>query len=163
MPSGEYKYAVRDNSYFIKLSGDLKYTECGNFSSFINQLDRNRNFDNILVDLSDVNYMDSTNLGLLAKVAQLVIEKSNHRLTVVSTNEDVTELLHNIGFDDICLLIENSDNIDFPTNHIMGVDESEESMAKVMLEAHRRLMNMNEKNKKEFQNVVKLMEKQVKD
>jgi len=114
------------------------------------------------VDLSDAKYLDSTNLGLLAKVAQLVITKTNHRLTVISTNPDVTELLRNIGFDDICLMIEKSEKINIPFENIMGLDKNEEGMAKVMLSAHRRLMEMNEKNDKEFRPVVELMEKQIK-
>jgi len=162
MPKGEYKFAKEDNKYFIKLSGQLKYTECGNFSSFISKLDHDRDYENILMDISDTTYIDSTNLGLLAKLAQLVIDKSNHRMTVITTNEDVTELLHNIGFDDICLMIEEESKSEYPYDHIMGVDEVEESMAKVMLEAHRRLMNMNEKNEEEFRNVVEIMEKQIK-
>lgn len=162
MNKGEYKFAQEDGRYFIKLTGDLKYTESGNFASFINYLDNNRDFKNILVDLTEANYIDSTNLGLLAKLAQLVIEKDNHRMTVLTTNPDITELLHNIGFDDICLLIEDPETLDMPFENIMGIDEAEESMAKVMLEAHRRLMNMNEKNEKEFKNVVELMEKQIK-
>ncbi|MBN2279977.1 MAG: STAS domain-containing protein [Candidatus Marinimicrobia bacterium] len=162
MPKGEYKFAQDKNNYFIKLSGQLKYTECSNFSSFINKLEQDKNFDNILTDLTETTYIDSTNLGLLAKLAQLVIEKSNHRMTVVTTNDDVTELLHNIGFDDICLLVNETSKPDHHYDHILGIDEKEESMAKVMLEAHRRLMNMNDKNEKEFCNVVELMEKQIK-
>ncbi|MFP4548311.1 MAG: STAS domain-containing protein [Fidelibacterota bacterium] len=161
MSNGEYKFAKDDDRYFIKLTGDLKYNESGNFASFINHLDRNREFKNILVDMTEVDYIDSTNLGLLAKLAQMVIEKYNHRITVLTTNPDITDLLHNIGFDDICLLIEDPETLDMPFENIMGVDEAEESMAKVMLEAHRRLMNMNEENKKEFKNVVELLEKQV--
>lgn len=162
MPKGEYQFAKEQNNYFIKLSGELKYTECGNFSSFINKLEKDKDFEDILVDISKAKYLDSTNLGLLAKISQLVIEKSNHRLTVITMNPDVTELLRNIGFDDICLMVEEPTNINSSLMNIMGVDESEESMAKIMLEAHRRLMNMNEKNKQEFKNVVELMEKQIK-
>lgn len=162
MPKGEYQFAQEKNNFFIKLSGELKYTECSNFSIFISELENKQNFDDILVDLSDAIYLDSTNLGLLAKVAQLVINKAGHRLTVISTNNDVTELLHNIGFDDICLLLEEPSKTDVPFENIMGIDKNEESMAVVMLEAHRRLMNMNEKNEKEFRNVVELMEKQIK-
>ena len=162
MNKGEYKFAKEEKNYFIKLSGQLKYTECANFSSFINKLERDRDYENILMDISDTTYIDSTNLGLLAKLAQLVIDKSNHRMTVITTNDDVTELLHNIGFDDICLLIEEGLKTEYPFDYIMGVDENEETLAKVMLEAHRRLMTMNEKNELEFRNVVELMEKQVK-
>lgn len=162
MPKGEYKFAKEDNNYFIKLSGQLKYTECSNFSSFINKLDSDKDYNEILADMTETTYIDSTNLGLLAKLAQLVIDKSNHRMTVITTNENVTELLHNIGFDDICLLIEETSKSEYPYEHIMGIDKAEESMAKVMLEAHRRLMNLNEKNELEFKNVVNLMEKQIK-
>ena len=162
MPKNEYKYANVGNNYFIKLSGELKYTECTSFSSFINKLEKNSDYNDILVDLSESIYLDSTNLGLLAKISQLVLDKYNHRLTVISTNPDVTELLRNIGFEDICLLIEESPISDAAYNKIMGMNEAEESMAKMMLEAHRQLMNMNEKNREEFNNVVELMERQIK-
>jgi len=162
MPEGQYLYAKENNNYFIKLIGKLKYTECSNSSSFISQLEKRDDYNNILVDLSEAEYLDSTNLGLLAKVAQLVIAKTNHRLTVISTNPDVTILLRNIGFDDICLLIEEPEKIEVPFEHIMGINRDEEELAKVMLEAHQRLMNMNEKNRQEFKNVVDLMARQIK-
>jgi len=161
MIENKYLYAEDNLNYFIKLSGNLKYTDCGSFSSFLTKLEDDNQFENILIDLTDATYLDSTNLGLLARTSQILIDKTGHRLTVISTNPNITELLQNIGFDDICIIIDKPDDILKSLNYTGNIGHHEENMAKVMLDAHKRLMSMNETNKNEFKNVVALMEKQI--
>ncbi len=158
---GDYQVAYSDNKYFFKLSGQLKYSTSTNFCAFLDKIYSENNYSDILVDLSDAEYLDSTNLGILAKLACHVLKKFHHKLTVVSTNNDVTDLLINIGFEKLCVLIRQPMEFEKDLNQINDLDDSQKNLAKVMLDAHKTLMEMNDKNRETFKDAVDLLKKEV--
>jgi len=159
MAEGSYQYAKLNNTYFIKLSGNLRYTISMGFKSFISQLMQQDDYDKVLVDLSDASFIDSTNLGLIAQLANHMISKFSQKLTIVSTNEDITELLRNLGFQEIAYIVEQPHKIaqslaEIPTQEKVNIDT-----VKMLLEAHQQLMQMNKQNKIKFKNVVEMLKK----
>ncbi len=159
MADGSYQYTKQNNTYFIKLSGNLRYTISMGFKSFINQLMQQDDYDNLLVDLCETNFIDSTNLGLIAQLANHMLYKFSHKLTIISTNENITELLRNLGFQEIAYIVEKPHKIEqslaeIPTQEKVNID-----MVKMLLEAHQQLMEMNQQNKLKFKNVVEMLQK----
>ena len=158
MSQGKYFCAYNDNYCFIKMSGDIRYTNCGGFKKFLDEIMTKDMFENILFDLSDTENIDSTNLGLIAKNAEFIIEHHHTKPVIVSTNNNITELLQNIGFDMVFQIVQQyTIDEEFKSIPSESLVESKE-MGKTLLEAHKKLMELNEKNRDTFVDVVKALE-----
>ncbi len=161
MTDGKYQFSKNENFYIIKMSGNLKYTGSAGFDSFIENLFSNIENKEMFIDLTDADYLDSTNLGILAKISDTMLNEFNKKTTIISTNPDITTLLINIGFDNYFTIIdENPEESKIFTN-ISEIVSKDRNMALIMLEAHKSLMELNNKNNKTFSSVVKLLEDEV--
>jgi anti-anti-sigma factor len=162
MPKGRYLFAKENKTLFFKLEGTLKYTESLSFDAFIDSLIQKQDFDEAVFDLTEVIYLDSTNLGIIAKIGEYLLERYGKRTTLISTNEDVNEVLRSVGFDEVFILIDD------PSERIRKVDEipnkaedTDKDTGNMILEAHKNLIRINEKNRETFQDIVDLMEKEL--
>jgi len=156
-----YQLAEDSGKYFVKIIGSARYTNCIDFACFVNKLIEELTFEDILVDLSDTDFLDSTNLGLLAKLAGAVYTKYERKMTVITTHPDICDVLRNTGFDQIMLLIEHPVDYTSELNEIQDITTVDKNMAKVMLDAHKTLIELNETNRQEFHSVVEMLSREV--
>lgn len=163
MRDGNVFYAKSGTCYFIKLTGNVRFTISREFDNFIvNELFKDKDFDNIMIDLTEAEYLDSTILGLLARIANLMRVRCNRKVTILSDNPNINFLLDNIGFGDVFIIVEDSSLTTEPLKKISDRPGSGElEQAKVILEAHQLLMNMNEKNNSVFKSLVDALQKEV--
>ena len=162
MNEGTILYAKNENRYFIKLTGNLRFTNGHDFSSLLNALFKDSDLKDIMIDMSEADYLDSTILGLLAKTANFMIKTFRRKATVLSINEDINFLLDSIGLTDVFIVVDTCDYTPETLKEMPNINSSEQEDAKTILDAHRQLLELNEKNKTVFKNVVELLEKEVK-
>jgi histidyl-tRNA synthetase len=117
-----------------------------------------------MVDLRETETIDSTNLGLLARIANLMKQCGVPKVTLVSTNEDINALLFSIGFDEVFDIVDEAGHVMTNGQELGLPDNTGPDMARTILDAHRILMTLGNDNKARFQDVVELLEEQkVKD
>ncbi|MCF7885487.1 MAG: STAS domain-containing protein [Candidatus Marinimicrobia bacterium] len=160
MSTAHYQYTKVDNKYIIKLMGELKYKWSSGFSNFIKKIFHKGDFDDIIVDISEASYIDSTNIGLLAQIARFSLQKFSHKLPVIVDTDGLQELLRDMGFAEICEFVKMPDNFDYEYKSIQSTQGSKENLGKMILDAHKTLTEINENNKQQFKDVVNLLEKQ---
>lgn len=158
MEEDHYKYTKIDSKYYIKLSGELRYNWSSGFNAFIEELFKRNDYENIIVDISDVTYLDSTNIGLIAQIARYVIDNFSHKLAVIVQGEEIKKLLLDMGFSEICNFIPKEEEVDHDMKSINTESKSKNELGRMLLEAHRTLMEINENNEKKFKNVVEMLE-----
>ena len=150
MPDGKILVAEHQGTSVIKLVGDVRLTLCTTIDGYLSRMFSSPKFSGVLIDLSDAECIDSTSLGLLAKVA--VQSKQHYRQVpiILSPNPDITRLLDSMGFNkvfDIC------DTVAEPASELGElpiVCADEDCVRDKVIEAHRVLMDLNEKNRKTF-------------
>ncbi len=157
----KYLYAKNDNTYIIKMIGNVKYTSSINFDAFLDKIFQEKDFDNILIDLTETENIDSTNLGLLAKISRWMFKEHNKKTTLISTNQDITQLLKNLCLDEVFIIIDRPYENITSIQEIPNVNDSEKKMASVILETHKTLMTISKKNENVFKNVVQCLEKNI--
>ena len=162
MKEGKIFYFEKEKVYFIKLVGEISHPVSTNFNSFIEKLFQDKALKDIFVDLSEVKYIDSTNLGLLAKIARGLIKAQQKKTTVLSTNKDVNQLLTSMGFHEVFILLQSSEDHSKEFETIPNVSASDRKRAEILLEAHKTLSEMNNKNKLLFKNVVEVLKNELK-
>src|SRR5512143_570812 len=98
MTAGQAFYAKQGDTLIIKLVGDIRYTMSCSVDDFLEQWFAKENGDKMQIDLSAVECIDSTSLGLLAKAANFMHTRFGNKVTLTSPNPDITQLLDNVGF-----------------------------------------------------------------
>ena len=158
MEDGKIYYTVIDNICVIKMVGRIAYKISPNFDRFIEKIKNNSTVNNFVVDLREAAHIDSTNLGLLAKLNRYSRTKSARPPTVISTQDNINHLLLNIGFAAFFDIVDNMDDIQSTFNKLPHMKDAGEKITNVMLEAHHELANMNETNHELFKDVIKYLE-----
>jgi anti-anti-sigma factor len=157
---GQILYAKVSNTYVLKFYGDLRYTICAPLSAFIKQLQQ-LEFDDILIDLTEAEGIDSTNLGLLACIANLVQDRFQRKATVVSTNANVNRTLEIVGFYDVFTIDDQQPLPAVDARDLPRVTDQEREIADAILKAHRTLAQLNEANREMFRSVVDALESEL--
>jgi len=162
MRTGSISYASLNGVYVVKFSGEIRVPLCTNLNDFGDELLSDPALLGVAIDLTAVKSIDSTALGLLVKIAIGMEELGLDRPLIISTDENVNRTLEMTGFHQIFHILEQlpsslaDANVmlhDLPSPASPNVDLCEQ-----VLEAHRILMNLNEKNKEVFTPVVQALE-----
>lgn len=162
MSTGKILFADKDGVFVLKFTGDVRVSFGPTITSVLERVCKSREFNTVIVDLTETTGIDSTALGLLAKVSIQTQKIFGDVPTLVSANEDITRLLFSMGFEKIFHIINEQPDAcnglgEIPLDHI-----SEPEMRKQVLEAHRVLMDLNENNRNLFNDLVEALQEEEK-
>lgn len=158
MPSYKILQAQQQGIYVLKFIGEIRLNLCSTLDNIIESMVGDVEFKTAVIDLTETDIIDSTTLGLLAKIA-IAAEKRSHFLpTLISTNPDVTRIVRTMGFDKIFIIVSEPVSRVEELEEIPVLKASERDVREQVLEAHKVLMSMNTHNRDEFRNLVRALE-----
>jgi anti-anti-sigma regulatory factor len=158
MNSGHILVAEQDGNYLIKLVGDVRLTLCISFDQFIANMFGAENFHAVIFDLCEAEGIDSTTLGLMAKISIGARARGHGNPVVVTANPSIKRLLVSMGFEDIFELVSNC-KVPISGAQALPEDVTDETAIKdKVLEAHRILMDLNQPNKVKFHELVETLQ-----
>ncbi len=160
MLNGRILVVDHDGTHVLKFLGDVRLTLCPALDQYLDNIFNSRHFKTILIDLTDTQGIDSTSLGMLAKMSIRMKKQMGFVPTLVSVNDNITRVLLSMGFDKVFVLVKQLDEDLEPMQELAEGDFSDLSVQQKVLEAHRTLMGMNQKNHQEFKNLVDVLESQ---
>lgn len=167
METGKVLYAQKDGLVALKFVGRVRLGDAfrvsASLDSFVEQLFKKRDFEKVVIDLSETENLDSTNLGLLAKVGRLTKEHTGHPATIISGNPDIDLILANVGFGQVFLIVSEGAVAANDLTELEMVDEEEKDFAHMVLDAHRSLAELNEENRETFRNIIEVFESEIKE
>ena len=152
--NGRILVAHHNGVYLMKFVGDVRVTLCAAVDTFLDGMLSDTGFKSVVVDLTRTTGIDSTSLGILAKLSIRAQERFGFVPTLVSTNRDITRVLKSMGFDDVFHIIEVPLQHTEQFGELNPFDCSEEDMRRRVLDAHRILMSLNESNREKFHDLV---------
>ncbi len=161
---GDIRYAKQDGVCVLKLTGDIRYTTgpaaiiSRSLDTFFDKLFAAGDIEDVVVDMTETTAIDSTNLGLLARLYTWMQEHGGRKPTLVSTNPDVTRTLESVGFDRVFTMVGEPRSTPADLKRLPLVEGTQREMLQLILEAHRRLMEMSEDNAEMFAPAVALMD-----
>ncbi len=156
---GHYYFHQDGERLFIKMKGLMKYTSSLGFDTFI-RTHLTGDIQSVLLDIQEADYIDSTNLGLIARIAEHLTRNGKERLLILSTNESINEVLSSMGFDQAATIIHSSDKTP-DLSEVPVKTGKEKELLELMLDAHRKLVSLNSENQDVFQDVIELMEQEL--
>ena len=95
------------NKNLVILSGELVGVDSVRLSKAFEQF-KTSDFDEIIVDLSDVKYMDSNCFGSLI-YAQIVLNKSNKKIVLSAPKDVIKRIFRDCTFDQIFEIAESNE------------------------------------------------------
>lgn len=159
MSTGRIQFAEQDGTFVLKFIGEVRLTLCSALDATIESIFSARNFNAIIIDLTETLSIDSTTLGLLAKLSILSRQKVGLLPTLVTTNNDVTRVLESMGFDQVFNIVDRPVACPGALDDLPSQDQSEDVVKAKVLEAHKILMGLNESNREAFHNLVNALER----
>ena len=168
MATGQVLYARFEDVYVVKFVGSIGFTEDWTFPLskslrlFVDRLLGQDDYENIVVDLTECEGMDSTNLGLLAEIGRLSTDRFGRKASIlVPEGGRMMRNLKVTGFDSLFAILDVNTPIRGELEPLREVSDSELSVARMLLEAHQALSDMNDSNKLMFKSVVEALESDV--
>jgi anti-anti-sigma factor len=158
MLSGRILYAVHNGTYVIKFAGDVRVPLCASLEGFLDRMFGDSSLSAVLIDLTDTVAIDSTALGLIAKIAVELRGRLDKKPVILSTNADVNRILSSMGFDRVFLILESTPAPDASLDELPFNEPSQQELTRHVIEAHRVLMGLNDKNKATFRDLVDALE-----
>lgn len=159
MTDGMVYYAERDGTCVIRFEGAISYTLGPALDHFLDALfARGACGGTILVDLTATESIDSTGLGLLARIANFVRRRDGSKPMLFSVRPDINAVLSSICLDDVFVLCDRTPD-SVADQALPAGDPTETELAQTVLNAHRLLCEMNDANRATFQSVVDAFER----
>jgi anti-anti-sigma factor len=157
MNQGRILVATVDHVPILKFSGDVRVLMSSALDNYFSSLYQKPVLDRMIVDMTETQGIDSTALGLIAKMAIQLRNRFNVSPTIVSTNPDITRILKSMSIDLICNIVENMDNTETQFDELSQLDETEETVRQKVIEAHQTLMALSDENKAEFKDLISVL------
>jgi anti-anti-sigma factor len=155
---GKILLAEQDGVEVLKFVGDVRVSLGPTISEFVNELGQRKDIHSIIIDLTETEGIDSTTLGLMAKISLKSQETFQTLPTIVSSNEDITRILFSMGFDNVFIIVNEARGEVGPLGELPTQLVSEDALREQVLEAHRVLMSLNSENRERFRDLVEALE-----
>jgi anti-anti-sigma factor len=158
MNTGRVLFAVDDGVYVLKFVGDVRLEFGTRIDAFIDVVERDAGLKAVVVDLGETEHVDSTSLGLLAKLSEVCVHRLGNVPMLVCRDRGMLRFLHTMGFSDVFEIRDALTDAPDCTQELPALAHDEEGTRQSVLSAHRLLMSLNERNAREFRDLVQLLE-----
>jgi anti-anti-sigma factor len=161
MADGRVTYSQQQGWHVLHYMGKVDYTLAPAIDRFVDGLFGDGSVRPFMFDLTEARMLDSTNLGLIARAADRVQSVGGPRSVIVCTSCDIEDVLGSMGFQDIFDIVPEHPQTARDEAHeeaVTGAQSSQGELLRTMLEAHRTLASLNEKDREQFKDVVSMLE-----
>lgn len=167
--AGQVLAGTHDGTCVLKMVGTMRAIEpeaaaqTEAMNAFLDRAFAEGTYRRFLIDLSETESIDSTNLGVIARIAQHTRSHALPKASIVTTRPEITRLLSTMGFDYVFIIIDHPVRVPRAFEELTTVSPTDLEVARLVLRAHENLSALNEHNRTAFKSVVELLRKKVED
>ncbi|HBO40600.1 MAG TPA: hypothetical protein DD477_05215 [Spirochaetaceae bacterium] len=141
-------YRETSGIIYIKAQGHITANTCADLKTRVfARLEAKPPVEDILIDLGDCEYMDSTFMGLLVGFNKRFLRQSEKPLSLLRPNETCSKLLRTIGV--LRLVNVRTDTITFP-EPMENINTGHKAGTRLILNAHEDLIELSDENEQRF-------------
>ena len=160
MSTGHVEYASLNGTHIFKLIGEVRAQSCISLDKLLNRIEQQSNVVGAIVDLTQTTFIDSTVLGILAKLGLKLKQIHNIQAVMLSTNSDITTLANSMGLGQVFVILNYCGDPNVCTLELMEEHITHRNMLNNVLDAHKTLMELNQNNQNMFEPLVKQLQKE---
>ena len=144
----------KKNNFWIKLVGDVRLPWCISLDTYCEKVIKQPELQSVFIDLTNTDNIDSTTLGVLAKISNYSRKFCGNLPILISNNDDIYRLLSSTGLTPIFQIKKdlNINHVSF--NDIPIVSSSDDEIKKSVIDAHESLMELTKDNELKFKSLV---------
>jgi anti-anti-sigma factor len=159
MDNAKILHASHEGIHVLRFIGDIRYTLGHSLDSYLDQLFAGPTPAGFVIDLSETDSIDSTNLGLLVRIAREMQNHNAPRVTIVSDRPDINAVLTSMALDEVFDIVSRAPvQAGMEQQELPRKDIDKESLSRTLLKAHRALIEISERNEETFREVVSRLE-----
>ena len=158
MSAGKILVSDNQGNYLLKFLGDVRVTLCGSLNRHMETIFGSHDVKKVVVDMLEAEGLDSTTLGLMAKLGMYCRKEYGINVQVFCQNQSILRTLDCMGFDEIFDIIHEVPAIDAELHSIESVSSEVDEIRRQVVEAHKLLMELNPDNSKEFTDLIRALE-----
>jgi len=158
MSAGKILVSDNEGNYLLKLIGDVRVTLCGSLNRHMETIFGSQDVKKVIVDMLEAEGLDSTTLGLMAKLGMHCRKEYGINVQVFCQNPSILRTLDCMGFEEIFDIIQEVPTIDAELHSIESVSSEVDEIRRQVVEAHKLLMQLNPENSKEFTDLIRALE-----
>jgi anti-anti-sigma factor len=144
----------KKNNFWIKLVGDVRLPWCISLDTYCEKVIKQPGLKKVFIDLTDTDNIDSTTLGVLAKISNYSRKFRDNLPILISINDDIDRLIISTGLMSI-FEIKKDFNINPDLfDNLPIVSSSDEEIKKSVIDAHEKLMELTKDNQLKFKSLV---------
>ena len=155
---GKVLHAAHEGVDVLRFIGEIRHPLAPALEQFLNGLLADEPAG-LIIELGSTRIIDSTCLGLLARTALQRRAQGSPKIKIISPQADITEVLRSMSFDRLFDIVGDMPFGPMEERELeTAAGSDEDALLATMLEAHRTLMGLNERNRLQFKDVVGAME-----
>ena len=154
MDSGRVLHASQNDVHVLRFIGDIRYPISPSIAGYLDGIFSGSPPAGFVIDLTETDSIDSTNLGLLVQLAKRMQTYSDQRITIVSSDAEINAVLFSMALDEIFDIVEHNRLEAGPGKKISHETTDRETLRHALIEAHDALMDLSEENRVLFKDVV---------
>lgn len=155
---GEIFAARVEDIEYIKFRGIVRYSHCGGLESHIDQLFERRDFSEIVIDLEDAEILDSTALGLLARLAIELKKHSDQKPVIFLHQGELSNILSRVCFDQVFnIIFEDKYSVKGEYKELLNYPEDEKQVLQRVIDAHRNLAELDKGNEELYRDITSIL------
>ena len=152
--NGRILAGQQNGAYVIKLIGDVRLTLCAALEDYLERMFEDSGLQSVTVNLREAEGMDSTTLGILARMALCARGEFGFKPVICSCDASINRLLESMTFDQIFDLRKEDCSGLEPVSELPTVLKDTAQVKQKVIEAHGALMDLSEQNRVRFQDLV---------
>lgn len=156
--SGRILAADHGGAYALKLVGDVRVNLCSAIEDYLDQMFEDSRFESVVVDLCDAEGIDSTTLGILAKLALRAKKQYGFKPVIYSRDVGINRLLQSMAFARIFEIREQTCEQPDSVTEVPVLSEDVVAVKEKVIEAHRILMDLSDENRERFTDLMTILE-----
>ena len=161
MKQAKIQGASHNGAYVIRFQGDIRLIHSANIDDYFSDMCKDPDFASVWFDLGDADGLDSTTLGILAKLALKIRKNFGFSPAIFTSQPGITRLLRSMAFHKLFDLREECCVTYEVPRDLPMVSEDEKTLRDKVIEAHKVLMNISEENEVKFKNLVTSLEQAI--
>ncbi|HMA92836.1 MAG TPA: STAS domain-containing protein [Polyangiaceae bacterium] len=153
-------YGRTEHSRVLALKGQVRYMTVRALKGFVDDLLAQDDGEAMIVDLRELEAIDSTGMGLLARLGRCTLQHGR-RAVIVCGVRDVMTCLRSAAFDRLFNIVDEWPFDCETTLSEVPLETKElqpDLMGRLILEAHRDLASLSEENEQAFAGVISALE-----
>jgi len=161
LSSGKILISDKSDNYLLKLVGDVRLTLSGSLNRYMETLFGNRQVKRVVIDMLDTEGVDSTTLGLIAKLGLHCREYYQMNVQLFCRNQSILRTLECMGFDEIIDIFQHSPDMGGELRKLEEVPSGVDEVRQQVLEAHKLLLQLNPDGSEEFTDLIRALESDI--